>query len=105
MKPSRLKSSRSKLETHIEILKVLALNGSSNLSKIMDKANINRSVLKESLGFLIKQSLVEEQIIEKPSNIYAVTERGTNVLKYFREIPQAIPVEKARGRRNPPNVS
>ena len=71
----------------------------------MDKANINRSVLKESLGFLIKQSLVEEQIIEKPSNIYAVTERGTNVLKYFREIPQAIPVEKARGRRNPPNVS
>jgi predicted transcriptional regulator len=90
---------RTKLETHVEILKVLALNGPSKLSKIVDKDNIIFDELSGCLNFLIKQGLVEEQTIEKLRKVYTITERGINVLKYFREIPQENPIVKARGPR------
>jgi predicted transcriptional regulator len=63
----------------------------------MYKANVNCSVLKEYLDFLIKQSLVEERTIGKRRVVYAITQRGITVLKYFRELRQVLPiVEEAR---------
>ena len=56
---------RSKMETYIDILKVLAQNGPLKLTHIMYKANVNCSVLKQNLDFLTKQSLIEEQITRK----------------------------------------
>ncbi len=83
---------RSKLETHVAILSVLAIRGPLKLTHIMYKANINCSVLTEDLNFLIKQKLVEERIVEKSRVVFAITPRGTTVLKYFRELTQALPI-------------
>jgi predicted transcriptional regulator len=49
---------RSKLEMYVDILKVLAHRGPLKLTHVMYKANVNCSVLKEYLDFLIKQNLV-----------------------------------------------
>ena len=90
---------RSKLEMYIDILKVLANRGPLKLTHIMYKANVNCSVLKEYLDFLIKQQLVEERNIGKRRVVYAVTQRGITVLKYFRELKQVLPiVEELRNR-------
>jgi predicted transcriptional regulator len=90
---------RSKLEMYIDILKVLAQRGPLKLTHIMYKANVNCSVLKEYLDFLIQQNLVEERAAGKQRTVYAVTQRGITVLKYFRELKQVLPiVEEARNR-------
>jgi predicted transcriptional regulator len=92
-----LQMRRSKLEMYIDILKVLAHRGPLKLTHIMYKANVNCSVLKEYLDFLIKQNLVEERTIGKRRVVYAITQRGITVLKYFRELKQVLPiVEEAR---------
>ncbi|HXX87810.1 MAG TPA: winged helix-turn-helix domain-containing protein [Candidatus Acidoferrum sp.] len=88
---------RSKLEMYIDILKVLARRGPLKLTHVMYKANVNCSVLKEYLDFLLKQNLVEERTVGKCRTVYAITQRGITVLKYFRELQQALPIlEEAR---------
>lgn len=88
---------RSKLEMYVDILKVLARNGPLKLTHIMYKANVNCSVLKEYLDFLIAQNLVEEKTVGKKRIVYAITERGITVLKYFRELKAVLPIiEEAR---------
>jgi predicted transcriptional regulator len=88
---------RSKLEMYVDILKVLAHRGPLKLTHIMYKANVNCSVLKEYLDFLIKQGLVEERVVGRRRVVYATTERGITVLKYFRELKEVLPiVEEAR---------
>ena len=92
---------RSKLETYVAILSVLAQGRPLKLTHIMYKANVNCSVLREQLDFLIKQNLVEERTIKKGRTVFAVTQRGINVLKYFRELTQALPIiEEARSQTN-----
>ncbi len=87
---------RSKMEIYIDILKVLAKNGPLKLTHIMYKANVNCSVLKEYLDFLIHQRLIEEQFLHKKRNKtkirYAVTERGKTVLRYFNEVNRALQI-------------
>ena len=83
---------RSKLETYADILNVLAHRGPMKLTHIMYKANVNCNVLNEHLNFLIKQGLVEKQIIKKKDIVFAVTQRGKTVLKYFRELTQVLPI-------------
>jgi len=88
---------RSKLEMYVDILKVLARNGPLKLTHIMYKANVNCSVLKEYLDFLIANNLVEEKTVGKKRIVYAITERGITVLKYFRELKAVLPIiEEAR---------
>ena len=87
---------RSKLEMYIDILKVMAHHGPLKLTHVMYKANVNCSVLKQYLDFLIRQNLVEEQTLRKKRNktrvVYAITERGRTVLKYFRELNNALQI-------------
>ena len=88
---------RSKLEMYVDILSVLAHRGPLKLTHVMYKANVNCCVLKEYLEFLLKQGLVEERTIGKQRLVYAVTQRGITVLKYFKELKQVLPiVEEAR---------
>lgn len=88
---------RSKLETYVDILKVLAQKGPLKLTHVMYKANVNCKVLKEYLDFLMKQGLIEERTMRKASIVYAVTQRGITVLKYFHEVKQVLPiVEESR---------
>jgi predicted transcriptional regulator len=88
---------RSKLEMYVDILTVLAHRGPLKLTHIMYKANVNCSVLKEYLEFLMKQNLVEERTVGKARVVFAVTQRGITVLKYFKELKDVLPiVEEAR---------
>jgi len=88
---------RSKLEMYVDILSVLAHRGPLKLTHVMYKANVNCSVLKEYLDFLLKQELVEERTAGRQRVVYAVTQRGITVLKYFKELKQVLPiVEEAR---------
>ncbi len=85
---------RSKLEIYIDILNTLALKGNLKLTHIMYKSNINCSVLKEQLEFLINNSLVEEKMLRKERTVYGITPRGMQVLKSFREIKQVFSEEE-----------
>jgi predicted transcriptional regulator len=58
----------------------------------MYKANVNCSILKEQLDFLTKQGLVQERKIGETKVVYALTQRGITVLKYFHELKQALPI-------------
>lgn len=92
---------RSKLEMYIDILRVLAQRGPLKLTHVMYKANVNCSVLKEYMDFLIKQGLVEERAVGKRRLVYAVTQRGITVLKYFRELKQVLPIAEDSGNQVP----
>ncbi|MGA2683327.1 MAG: winged helix-turn-helix domain-containing protein [Candidatus Bathyarchaeia archaeon] len=92
---------RSKLEMYVDILKVLAHWGPSKLTRVMYKANVNCSVLKGYLEFLTKQGLVEEKIIRKKRSVYAITQRGVKVLKYFRELKEGLPIVEETGNKAP----
>jgi predicted transcriptional regulator len=82
---------------YVDILTVLAHRGPLKLTHVMYKANVNCSVLKEHLEFLLKQGLVEERTVGKHRVVFAVTQRGITVLKYFKELKQVLPiVEEAR---------
>ena len=83
---------RSKLETCVEILNVLARKGPLKLTHVMYKANLNCSALEEYLDFLIKRGLVEKRTLGKAKVVFAITQQGLTVLKYFREINQALPI-------------
>jgi len=84
------------MEMYIDILKVLAQNGPMKLTHVMYKANVNCSVLKQNLDFLIEQNLLEEQITPKRRNRtkirYAITEKGRTVIKYFNEVNRALQI-------------
>lgn len=83
---------RSKLEMYVDILQVLSHRGPLKLTHIMYKANVNCRVLKEYLDFLTRQSLIEERPVGKSRTVFAITQRGITVLKYFRELKQALPI-------------
>jgi len=88
---------RSKLEMHLDVLKVLARHrGPLKLTHIMYKANVNCDTLKQYLDFLIQHNLVEEQTLPKKRHgtrvVYAITERGLTVLKYYWEVNSALQI-------------
>jgi len=84
------------MEMYVDILKVLTQNGPSKLTHVMYKANVNCSVLKQNLDFLIQQNLIEEQITRKKRNKikvrYAITEKGKTVIRYFNEVNMALQI-------------
>ncbi|MFQ6064782.1 MAG: winged helix-turn-helix domain-containing protein [Candidatus Bathyarchaeia archaeon] len=92
---------RSKLEMHIDILKVLAQKGPLKLTHIMYKANVNCSVLKEFLEFLTERDLVEERTIGKKRTVYAITDRGRKILTYFRELRTVLPIGEEEPQKIP----
>jgi len=90
---------RSQLEMHLKILEILDHVGPLKLTHVMNKANVNCSMLKEYLDFLTRQGLVEEKIIRRERIVYAITQRGVTVLKQFRELKEVLPiVEETRNK-------
>jgi len=81
---------RSNLEVHLDVLKTLRFQGPLRLTHIMYRANVNCSVLKEYLDFLIQQNLVEEKTLGKKRIVYAITERGITALKNLRQLETTI---------------
>ncbi len=82
---------RSKLEMHVDILRVLAHKGPLQISHLLSEASINYNVLKEHLGFLISQGLVAEIEVDKNRIVYANTERGTSVIRFFGQLDKSLP--------------
>ena len=68
---------------------------------VMYKANVNCSVLKEYLQFLIEQGLVEEKTVGKRRVAYAINSKGLIVLKQFRELKQILPLVEEEQRERP----
>jgi predicted transcriptional regulator len=82
---------------YVDILTVLSQFGPMKLTHIMYKSNVNCSVLREYLAYLVKQELVQERTTGKERLEYGITERGATVLKYFDELRQVLPIiEEAR---------
>ena len=73
---------------------LLAQKGPLKLTFLMYKTNLNCSVLKEDLIFLLKQGLVEELIIGDNKTVFAVTQRGITVLRYFQKLKQILVAEE-----------
>jgi len=86
---------------YVDILKVLAQRGPLKVTHIMYKANVNCSVLKEDLDFLLRQNLVEERTVRKQKVVFAVTQRGITVLKYFKELKQVLPIVEENRNETP----
>ncbi len=83
---------RSKLETYVDILQILALRGPQKMTHVMYKANLNSKVTKENLDFLMEKGLVEERSGKKGGLTFSVTQNGLNVVRYFRELQKALPI-------------
>jgi len=85
---------RSKLETCLDILEILASHGPQKITHVMQKANINFNVLKNYFDFLIKQGAVEEKYVKWDKTVYAITEHGLYLINYFKELNHVIPTVK-----------
>lgn len=72
----------SKLERCIEMLNTLDQQSTDKLTIILDEINTSENFLKEDMGFLIKQGLVEQRNIGKQV-AYSNTQKGRRVLRYF----------------------
>lgn len=92
---------RSKLEMYVDILKVLAHTGPQKLTNIMYTANVNCNALKAHLDFLLAQGLIEEQLVEEHSVVYANTPKAIAVLKYFGEPCTTPPIVEEKDNRLP----
>jgi predicted transcriptional regulator len=87
----------SKLEMYVDILNVLEQKGPLKVSHIMNEVNVNSNVLNGGLDFLIKQGLIEEQVVGESGAVYANTARGTSVVKFFKDLAKALPVKEEEG--------
>jgi len=77
-------SRRSKMEIYLDILRVTS-EGNSKPTHIMYRANLSWERLKKYLVFLDNQDLITSA--ERSDGIrYGITEKGREVLKYFRKI-------------------
>ena len=85
---------RSKLETYLYVLKVLINNGPSKISRIAKISNLNSEVLTEYLDFLIKQNSVEERTFGSENAVFAITQHGISLLKYFGQLKELSIREK-----------
>lgn len=91
---------RAKVEIHLDILRALTQNGPLKLTHLMLKSRLNCKVLNTSLDYLINQGLVEKRTIiqrrKKITAVWAITNHGATILKYYQELTQALPLmEKA----------
>jgi len=84
---------RSKFEMHLDIIRTLAQKGPLKLTHIMYKANVNCSVLREQLDFLIQQNIVNEKTLKKEKIVFELTEKGFSILRTFRELQTLMPVD------------
>jgi len=84
------------METHLEILKILAQKRSLKTTDLMYEINTNCSVLKEHLKFLVRKELIVENTLKNKNIVYDVTEKGLMVLKHFNELETILSTTKSK---------
>jgi predicted transcriptional regulator len=91
-------SRRSKFEIYIDILNEIK-SGTVIPTRIMYGANLSWKPLKQILSNFIAQGLIVEQVSDdgdkRRRKVYALTEKGDNVLKYFSKVKGLLELEKA----------
>ena len=93
-----LRSRRSKLEIHLEILKVIK-NGTEKPTRIMYETNLLWKPFQGILSYLMSQSLVDEIDVsgsgdKRTNTAYRLTERGEVVLRYFEQAGWLLGLDK-----------
>jgi predicted transcriptional regulator len=86
---------RSKLQLHLNILRVLGQGEQMQPTEIMYQVNICHAFLKKYLDLLIKQNLVERKVINGRKAKYSITEKGLDLLRYYGELEKALPMVEA----------
>lgn len=87
-----MQSKKSKLEQYLDVLKVLRHNGPLTLNQIIKKASLESTIFKNHVDFLIKQGMIEKQVLKSNNVVFSITQRGTNVLGYFKDFAQIPPL-------------
>lgn len=81
---------RSKSDVQLEILELLVNAGPMKLTHIMYKANVNCSILKMNIGFLINRNLIKAITVGKNRSTYTITNEGRRVIKHYRVVEDAL---------------
>jgi len=91
-------SRRSKFEIYIDILNEIR-GGTVIPTRIMYGANLSWKPLKQILKNFITNGLIVERVSDdgdkRKRKVYALTEKGENVLKYFSRAKGLMELEKA----------
>ena len=81
---------RSRIEIYFDVLKVIG-KGTHKLTRIMYKANLSwRSVTKILESLLDQNLIVKDEVGDRVT--YWTTEKGRNVLGYFKQVEDLIEV-------------
>ncbi len=87
---------RSKFQLSVEVLKQIK-DGECKPTRIMYSANLSWKSLKEILGSLSEQGLVDEIVLSKGKKrtrrIYEITSKGESVLRYYNVVNDLIEIE------------
>ena len=59
---------------------------------MMYETNVNCGPLKEYLGLLMKQNMVEKRNIGRHRAAYSISQRGIMVLEHFRKLKHDVPI-------------
>ena len=84
--------SRSKLQSHIEILQTLANCGKLISTHITYNTYLNSSCVNKCLSLLMEHNLVQELNENKKRKAYAITEKGAKLLEIARKIDNSLHV-------------
>lgn len=87
---------RSRMEAHLEILKILAQKRAIKLTELMYETNTSCGVLKEHLKFLIRKQCIIEQTHKNKNIVYDISEKGLMVLKHFKELETILSSNKTQ---------
>jgi predicted transcriptional regulator len=94
---------RSKLEIYVDIMEEIR-NGTILPTRIMYAANLSWKPLQQILKSLVTQELIEECTAEegdkRTKKAYHLTEKGLNVLHYFRKAKELVEKESPAEIRN-----
>jgi predicted transcriptional regulator len=83
---------KTKFETYVGVLKILAQNDSLKTSNVAGELKISACELEKYFAFLLKLSLIEERKLSNNKVVYLITQRGIRVLEHFKELKQELPI-------------
>ena len=85
---------RSRLEIYFDVLRVV-MKGVSKPTRIMYSANLSWNSLQGILQSLLDQGFIRERRL-KNSRRYEVTEKGENVLSFYRKAVAGLTIEATK---------
>jgi predicted transcriptional regulator len=92
-----MKRRRSKLEVYLDVLWTIK-NGTRKPTRIMYESNLSWKPLQKTLNSLMRQDLIEEYEPldlrdKRTSTCYELTQKGENVLMYFKKAEDLLEIE------------